>query len=154
MGVSEMTVKRTRLCYWIARPAKPGVQSSNTSRVRFPVISHTPCVLAFITHILCINGIEMTPVWLIWYTLRNILFKFAICFIALMNLGETWHLKRRGLETVWQTMLVAVLLPSWLHAAASWRHTVWIRIATSHNAWMGYEYSLQKLESPKGDSQT
>ena len=37
-----MTVKRTRLCYWIARPAKPGVQSSNTSRVRFTVISHTP----------------------------------------------------------------------------------------------------------------
>ena len=33
--------KRTRLCYWIARPAKPGVQSSNTSRVRFTVISHT-----------------------------------------------------------------------------------------------------------------
>ena len=41
-GVCEMTVKRTRLCYWIARPAKPGVQSSNTSRVRFTVISHTP----------------------------------------------------------------------------------------------------------------
>ena len=37
-----MTVKRTRLCYWIARLAKPGVQSSNTSRVRFTVISHTP----------------------------------------------------------------------------------------------------------------
>ena len=41
-GVYEMTVKRTRLCYWIARPAKPGVQSSNTSRVRFTVNSHTP----------------------------------------------------------------------------------------------------------------
>ena len=36
-----MTAKRTRLCYWIARPAKPGLQSSNTSRVRFIVISHT-----------------------------------------------------------------------------------------------------------------
>ena len=38
----EITVKRTRLCYWIARPGKPGVQSSNISRVRFTVISHTP----------------------------------------------------------------------------------------------------------------
>ena len=28
-------------CYWIARPAKPWVQSSNTSLVRFTVISHT-----------------------------------------------------------------------------------------------------------------
>ena len=26
MGVCEMTVKCTRLCYWIARPAKPRVQ--------------------------------------------------------------------------------------------------------------------------------
>ena len=94
MGVCKMTVKRARLCYWIARPAKPGVQSSNTSRVHFTVIY--PCVLAFITHISCINGIEMTLVWLIWYTLRNIFFKFAICFIALMNLGETCHLKRRA----------------------------------------------------------
>ena len=40
--VCEMTVNRTRLCYWIARLAKPGVQSSNTCRVRFTVISHTP----------------------------------------------------------------------------------------------------------------
>ena len=40
-GVREMTIKRTRLCYWIARPVKPGVQSSNTSWVRFIVISHT-----------------------------------------------------------------------------------------------------------------
>ena len=29
-------------CYLIAQPAKPGVQSSNTSRVSFTVISHTP----------------------------------------------------------------------------------------------------------------
>ena len=37
-----MTVKRMRMCYWIAGPAKPGVQSSNTSRVHFTVISYTP----------------------------------------------------------------------------------------------------------------
>ena len=53
MRVREMTVKRKRLCYWIARPAKPGVQSSNTSRVRFTVISHTPMRYRFgHTHIM------------------------------------------------------------------------------------------------------
>ena len=41
-GVCEMTVKRTRLCYWIARPVKPGVLSSNTNRARLTVILHTP----------------------------------------------------------------------------------------------------------------
>ena len=45
-------------------------------------------------------------VCLIWYTLRYIFFKFAICFIALMNLGEICHLKRRDLVTVWRTMLL------------------------------------------------
>ena len=38
---------------------------------------------------------------------------------------------------------VATLIPLWLHAAALWRHAVWIRIVTSHNAWIGYEYSSQ-----------
>ena len=53
MRVREMTVKRKRLCDWIARPAKPGVQSSNTSRVRFTVISHTPMPYRFgHTHIM------------------------------------------------------------------------------------------------------
>ena len=42
-----------------------------------------PCVLAFITHILCINGIEMTFVCLIQYTLLYLFFTFEICFIAL-----------------------------------------------------------------------
>ena len=36
---------------------------------------------------------------------------------------------------------VAMLLPLWLHAAAWWRHAVWLRIVTSHNARMGYGYS-------------
>ena len=56
--------------------------------------------------LLRVNGIQMTFVWLIWYTLRCIFFKFAICFSALMNLGETCHLKRRDLVTVWRTMLL------------------------------------------------
>ena len=64
-----------------------------------------PCVLAFITHLLYINGSEMTCVWLIWYTLPYVFFNCAICFIALMNLGETCHLQRRDLVT-WRTMLL------------------------------------------------
>ena len=53
-GVFEMTVKCTRLCYWIARcnPVTP-VECVSLS-------FHTcPCVLAFITYILCTNGIQM-----------------------------------------------------------------------------------------------
>ena len=42
-----------------------------------------------------------------------------------------------------------MLLPLWLHAAALWRHAVWIHIVTSHNAWMGNEYSLQNLSHPR-----
>ena len=50
MGVCEMTGKRARLRYWIAGPAKPGVQSSNTSAVRFTFISHTPTHIRFFSH--------------------------------------------------------------------------------------------------------
>ena len=104
-----------------------------------------PSVLAFITHILRINGNEMTFVWLIWYTLRYIFFKFAIGFIALMNLGETCYSKRRHLVTVWRTMLL--LYCYHCDCMQQHYHAVWIRIVMSHNAWMGYG-------SPKGDSQT
>ena len=44
---------------------------------------------------------------------------------------------------------VAKLLRLWQHASALWRHAVWIRIVTSHNAWMGYEYSLPNLNRPR-----
>ena len=60
-----------------------------------------------------------------------------------MNLGEACHLKRRQVADD----AVAKLLPLWLHVAALRRHAVWMRIVTSHNAWMGYEYSLQNLNS-------
>ena len=39
---------------------------------------------------------------------------------------------------------VVMLLRLWKHAATLWHHAAWIRIVTSHNAWMGYEYSLPK----------
>ena len=42
-----------------------------------------------------------------------------------------------------------MLLPLWLHAAALWHHAVWIHIVTSHNAWMGDEYSLQNMNRPR-----
>ena len=132
MSVCEMTVKRTRLCYWIARPTKPGVQSSNTSRVRFTVISHTPMRSRFY-HIYIMykrNWDDFCLVNLIYFALHI----FQIRFIALMNLGETCHLKRRDLATVADDA-VAMLLPLWLHAAALWRHAVWIRIVTSLITW-------------------
>ena len=106
-----------------------------------------PCVLAFITHILRINGIEMALVCLIQYTFPYVFFKFAICFIALMNLGETSLLKRRDMVTVWRTMLLLCCYCTIV--TALWRHAVWIRIVTSHNAWMGYEYSLPNFNRPR-----
>ena len=54
-----------------------------------------PYVLAFITHISCINRIEIAHVWWIWckiVTFIYIFLKFAIYFIALVNFGETCHL--------------------------------------------------------------
>ena len=68
-----------------------------------------PCVLAFITYILCTNGIEMALVqWRLHKKgARNyIFFKFAICSIALLNLGETYHLKGHNMVTVWRMVLL------------------------------------------------
>ena len=148
-----MTVKRTRLCYWIAGLAKPGAQSSNISRVCFTVISHTPVRSGFY-HIHIVDRRNCNGSCLLNLTQQScIFFNFAICSIALLNLGETCHLKGRGMVTVWLVHgAVAMLLRLWKHAATLWHQAAWIRIVTSHNAWMGYEYSLPKHESPKGDS--
>ena len=104
-----MTVKRTRLCYWIARPAKPMVQSSNTSRVRFTVISHTPVRSRFY-HIHILYKWNWDGFWLMNLTPKvtrsYIFFKFAICSIALLSLGETCHLKGRDMVTMWRTLLL------------------------------------------------
>ena len=81
-----MTVKCTSLCYWIARLAKPRVQSSNTSRVRFTVISHTPVCSRFY-HI-------------------HIVYKRYWDGSCLINLDETCHLKGRYMATVWRTVLL------------------------------------------------
>ena len=93
----HVSIARTHGCMWNDSEThktvlldcttdKTGVQSSNASWVRFTVISHTLMHSRFFfTHIVCINWIEMALVWLIWYTLCYIFFKFAICFIALMK---------------------------------------------------------------------
>ena len=68
-----------------------------------------PCVLAFITYILCTHAIEMALVYWIYHkkVIRSyIFFKFAICSIALLSLGETCHLKGRDMVTVWRTVLL------------------------------------------------
>ena len=139
MDVCEMTVKRTRLCYWIARPAKPGVQSSNTSRVRFTVISHTPMRSRFYhTHFTCKRNWDD-------FCLVDLIY-FALHIFQIRNLlhcvDESWWnmpFKETRLVDGVADDAVAMLL---------WRHTVWIRIVTSHNAWMGYEYSIQNLNRP------
>ena len=151
-----MTVKCTRLCYWIARPAKPGVQSSNTSRVHFTVISHTPmCILAFITHILCINGIEITFVWLIQYTLRYIFFKFTILFASL----HWWILVKHAIwrDTTWwqcgaQCCCYVVTIVT---AGSSIMTSCTLNMYCDVTQCMtGLWIFITKLESPKGDSQT
>ena len=113
-----MTVKYTRLCYWTA---KPGVQSSNTSRVRFTVISHTPGRSRFY-HIHILYKRNWDGSWLMnlpqKVTRSYIFFKFAICSIALLSLGETCHLKGRDMVTVWR----AVLLLSCYHCGSTCHH--------------------------------
>ena len=99
-----------------------------------------PFVLAFITHILC---------------LVNLIF-FALHIFQICNLfhciDESWWnmpFKETQLSDGVAGGAVAMLLPLWLYAAALWRQAVWIRIVTSHNAWMGYEYSLSNLNHPR-----
>ena len=80
---------------------------SNTSRVRFSIIPHTPMRSRFITHILCVNGIEMAflGVNLIYFPLHI----FQIRNL-LHCLDESWwnmsFKETRLLVTVWRTMLL------------------------------------------------
>ena len=141
--------ERARLCYWIARLAKPGVQSSNTNRVRLTVISHTPMRSRFYhKHIMYKRNWD--DFCLVHLT------NFGLHIIQIHNLlhcvDESWWnmpSKETWLGDGVADDAVAMLLPLWLHVAALWRHAVWIRIVTSHNAWMGYEYSLQNLNRPR-----
>ena len=150
MGVCEMTVKRARLCYWIARPAKPEVQSSNTSRVRFTFISHTSMRSRFYhTYITYKRHWDDLCLFNLIYFVLHI---FHIRNLLHCVDKSWWNMpfKETRLGDGVADDAVAMVLPLWLHAVALWRHAVWIRIVRLHNAWMGYEYSLQNL----GDSQT
>ena len=143
-----MTVKRTRLCYWIARPAKPGVQSSNTSRVRFTVISHTPVRSRFY-HIHTMYKRNWDSSWLMNLTQKSYsglhIFQIRNLFHCIAE--SWWNMPFKGTRhgNGVADGAVAKLLRLWQHASALWRHAVWIRIVTSHNAWMGYEYSLPNM---------
>ena len=53
-------------------------------------------------------------------------FKLTIWSIALMNLGETCHLKGRDMVTLYRTLL----LLCWNDYSALWHHTVWTRGVT------------------------
>ena len=119
-----MTVKRTRLCYWIARPAK---QSSN---IRHP----PPPVRSGFYHIHIVDRRNCDGSCLLNLTQQScIFFKFVICSIALLNLGETCHLKGRGMVTVWCTVLLLCCYDSestqqhydiTLLEYVLWRHTM------------------------------
>ena len=53
----------TRDCYLIAQPAKPGMYSSNTSRVRFTGNANTPGIwFIYYTHA-AINEVGMALAW-------------------------------------------------------------------------------------------
>ena len=131
-----------------------GVQSSNNSRVRFTVISHTPVRSRFY-HIFCTNGIEMAFGWWIKHkkvTHSYIFFKFAICFIALLSLGETCHLKGRDMVTVWRTLLLLSCYDcdsTCQHYDVTRFSYVYCDVAQCMN---GLWIFITKHESPKGDS--
>ena len=120
MGVCKMTVKLTRLCYWIAQPAKSVVHSSNTSRVLFPVILHTPMRSRF----------YHTPIMYKWNwddsCLVNLIYSAVHIFQNcnfLHWVGESWW--NMPFEGTWlrdsvADHAVAILLSLWLHAAALW----------------------------------
>ena len=87
-GACEMTVKRTRLCYWIARSAKSAVQTGNTNRVRFTERSRFDHIHTVYKHD-CGGSCLVNLIYFFY--------NFAICFKVLMDLGEKCHLKKRDM---------------------------------------------------------
>ena len=148
-----MTVKRTRLCYWIARLAKPGVQSSNTSRVRFTVISHIHVRSRFyhIHNVYKRNWDGPCLMNLNKIVTRRTLHIFQIGNLFHCVVDSWWNMPFKGTRhgNGVADGVVAKRLLFWQYTSALWRHALWIRIVTSHNAWMGYEYSLQNMNRPR-----
>ena len=136
MGVCQLTVKRTRLCY--CKPVTPVECVSLSFRTH-------PCFLGFITH----N-------WDDFCLVNSIYLHFALHIFQIRNLlhcvDESWW--NMPYTETWlgdgvADDVVAMLLPLWLHAAALWCHAIWKIIVTSHNAWLGYEYPLQNFDRPR-----
>ena len=63
-----------------------------------------------------------------------------------MSLGETCHLKGRDMVTAWRTVLSCYDCDS---TDQRYDATLFEYIVTSHNAWIGYEYSLTNLNRPR-----
>ena len=104
-----MTVKCMRVCYWVAWPAKPEVQSSNTSRVHFTVFLHTPLRSRFNhIHIMFKQNRDGSCLMNLIQKVTHsyMFFKFTICSIALLSHGEKCQLKEHYMVTVWWTVLL------------------------------------------------
>ena len=97
-GMYAITVKRTRLVFLDCTPGE------------------------FITYILT-YCVQTELRWRLpneFDTAKLLIFlKFAICFIVLLNLGETCHLKGCDIVMVWSTLL----LLRWYDCSALWRGT-------------------------------
>ena len=138
---------------WNARDCVTGLHDRPVTSVECVSLSfHTPRAFWLLSHTYCgqtelrwLLSIEFDTTKLHIFQIRN-LFHCVVESWWNMPFKGTWH----GDGVVHGA--VAMLLGLWKHAATLWHHAAWIRIVTSHNAWMGYEYSLPKHESPKGDS--
>ena len=102
--------------------------------------------LAFNTYIFCTNGIEMARLLVDEFNTKSYsqwhIFQIRNLFHCVAE--SWWNMPFKGtrLGNGVTDDAVAKLLRLSQHASALWRHAVWIRIVTSHNAWMDYEYSL------------
>ena len=113
-------------CYWIALPAKP-------VHIVYKRNWDDPCL---------INLAQKSYSLLHIFKIRNLFHCVAESWWN-MTLKGTRH--GNGVADG----VVAKLLRLWQRASALWRHAVGIRIVTSHNAWMGYGYSLLNLNRPR-----
>ena len=124
------------------------VQCSNTSRVRLTVISHTPMRSRFY-HIHTVYKRNWDASCLMNLTqqsyLKSHIFQIPNLFHCVAE--SWWNMPFKGTRHGNGIADAAVAKPLrlWQHATELWRHAVWIRTVTSHNAWMGYEYSFPNL---------
>ena len=102
---------------------------------------HThPCIRAFITHIMYKRNWDGS-------CLINLIY-FALHIFQIRNLlhcvDESWWNMPFKVTRLGDGVAdnAVAMLPLWLHTAALWCHTI------SHNAWIGYEYSLPNLNCP------